>query len=648
MKINCIYTIIASIALFFSACSPEDYTLGIKDIKQSDLVEGIAFKIEHDASNPNIVYLTSLLGNQYTPLWNHPQGRSQEQKVTLKMPFAGTYVVQFGVETRGGAVYGNPVTFSIDNFYADFVNDEMWTNLTGGVGNSKTWIYDNGEYGLASDEMDYADPATVVEYNNFTTNWNPGKGYTGDDQIWGSTMTFSLNGGAYVNVHNTFSTGEEDESGTFMLNTDDHTITFTDANIMHPQSWDYQTTNWGKGLKILTLTENQLRVAVLRELVSGQAEWWMVWNYVSKEYADNYVPTNEPDPVPDIGGNGNEILTTTTTKTWTLSLESPYDWATLTGDLMNGFTGKDDYLSTGWAAYDADMIAATKFTFTSTSASGGKFVFSSYDNDDIEGAYTIDANNDIDFGQALDAVISQSDFGWISTMRLSTTAQNKLRIVKTAADVMGSITDMWLGQRSTEKDEYMVYHFILSSGGSTTDTKKAWVNAFAGKTFKPDVNWFVDWVGGPPDFSGGWTTASTFGNDFTSNGWVWDADVRAVAESASLKFEANGDKLKVTLTQIKEGVNYTASGDVTIDPDNGILNFSIPLVDYAGTVASWLGTVNDKSSTGNINDWYFVSHGGNNLSNIDTQGFWLGRFSQSTAAGDSNDEVTIFHYVLAP
>ncbi|MDR1416299.1 MAG: hypothetical protein LBJ57_02615, partial [Prevotellaceae bacterium] len=153
--------------------------------------------------------------------------------------------------------------------------------------------------------------------------------------------------------------------------------------------------------------------------------------------------------------------------------------------------------------------------------------------------------------------------------------------------------------------------------------------------------------GAPPEFSGGWTSPTTFGEDVTSNGWVWDAGVKAVAESASLEFEADGDQLKVTLSQLKEGVAYTATGEVSIDPENSILNISIPLVDYTGTAAAWTGSVNDKSTTGNIHDWYFVSHGGTNLANIDTEGFWLGRYANSIAAGDENDEVIIFHYVKA-
>jgi len=636
--------------IFFS-CSPEEGSLGEMDVSPNELVEGIAFTIEHDATNPNIVYLKSLMDNRYTPLWEHPQGRSQAKTVTLQMPFEGTYTVKFGVQTRGGIVYGEAVTFTIDDFYAGFVDHELWTFLTGGVGESKVWIHDNGDYGMATGEMDYADPTTVVEWNNFSPNWSPGKGHTGDANIWESTMTFSLAGGANVDVHNVSSTGTKDESGTFMLDVENHTITFTDANIMHTQSWDFKTTNWARSLKILTLNENQLRVAVLRELVSGEGEWWLIWNFVSKEYADNYVPEDIPDPVPNIDGEPNDVLTTTKTKTWILSPDSPYDWTNLNGDLLNNFTGGEPtYLGTGWAAYDADMIAATKLTFTSKSGTGGSFVFSSHENDDVKGEYSIDANHDIDFGQPLSAMISQYNFGWLSTMNLNTTSENKLRILKTKLDLLGfNVTDIWLGQRSTDKDEYMVYHFVLGSGsGAEPDVNDAWKEALAGKTLKPDVNWFIDWTNFPPDFTGGWTSASTFGNDFTSNSWVWDANVRAVAESASLSFRMEGSALKVDLTQTKNGSPFTATGDVTLDVENQLINISIPLVDYVGTAASWLNTSNPKSVSGSTNDWYIVSHGGATLANMATNGLWLGTVSNSIAAGDSKDEILAFHYLIAP
>ena len=466
-----IYSFIASLMLIVTACSPEEFELGAKNLTPDDLVEGLAYTITHDATNPNIVYLESKLGSNYTPLWEHPQGRSQESKVTLKMPFEGTYTVKFGVETRGGVVYGEPATFTVDDFCADFVNDELWTLLTGGVGNSKTWVYDDGNYGYAGGEMDYSDPSQPLGWGIPASGWSPGKGHTGDNNIWDSYMTFDLNGGANVTIHNTYTDGEtvavKDESGTFMLDVDNHTITFTDCKIMHTQGWDSKTLNWSSGLTLVALDENHMQVGVMRggKEVSGEDPWWLVWNFVSKDWADNYVPADKPDPVPDIDGDANEMLTTSKSKTWALSLQSPFDWASLDGALLNNFSKAEDY-NNGWAAYDADMISATWFVFTATDAAGGKYTFSSYQNEDIEGTYTIDANNDIIFDQPLNALISHTNYGWDSNMFLTTSADNKLRIIKTKTDVMGNVTDMWLGCRSAEKDEYTAYHFEVGAGGS--------------------------------------------------------------------------------------------------------------------------------------------------------------------------------------
>jgi len=207
---------------------------------------------------------------------------------------------------------------------------------------------------------------------------------------------------------------------------------------------------------------------------------------------------------------------------------------------------------------------------------------------------------------------------------------------------------MWIGAIDPANPQYTAFHLIPQSAGGTVDPLAAWKKALVGKTFTPDVNWFVDWINFPPDFTGGWTSSSTFGDDFTTNSWVWDANVRAVAESASLAFSMDGDNIKLTLEQTKDGSPYIATGDVVINADKNILNINIPLVDYAGTAASWLPTTNTKSITGDTNDFYFVSHGGNNLSNIDTQGFWLGIVSGSTAAGDDKDEVLVYHFVLTP
>ena len=208
-----IYTSLLTTSVLLSACSPDSLDLKSPDVTTDDLVEGIAFSITPDSSNPNIVYLESKMDSRYTPLWEHPQGRSQEKKVTLKMAFNGTYSVRFGVESRGGVVYGVPATFDVNDFCADFVTGEMWDMLAGGAGNNKTWIPDDGTYGMKQGFYSCFDPsATYVDMiadegkNNWfpkdKTWWEPSNadvGITQDDLD--SYMTFSLEGKAGLTVH---------------------------------------------------------------------------------------------------------------------------------------------------------------------------------------------------------------------------------------------------------------------------------------------------------------------------------------------------------------------------------------------------------------------------------------------------------------
>ena len=49
-------------------------------------------------------------------------------------------------------MFGEPVTFTVDNLFADFISDELWTLLSGGVGEEKTWYLD-----LDADALSRAD-----------------------------------------------------------------------------------------------------------------------------------------------------------------------------------------------------------------------------------------------------------------------------------------------------------------------------------------------------------------------------------------------------------------------------------------------------------------------------------------------------------
>ena len=650
--------------LFFSAamivsCMPDEYELGTVDITSSDLTEGKAFSIEHDAENPNIVYLKSLMDSKYTPLWSHPQGRSQEKLVTLKIPFEGTYNVQFGVETRGGIVYGDTVTFTIDNFYAGFVEDELWTLLTGGVESSKTWLLDLDADGVSKyfvgplyfygtedswesvalyDEGKSGDD--VKSELGITDSWNWKADWPGNTWIMNAgdygTMTFDLIGGAHVTVDHKML--DRVENGTFLLDTDNKTLSMTDASPLHDSGRDGQVINWGD-LKLISLTENTMQLAALRDPdLSGDIACLLVYNFISKEYSDNWTPGEEEEPEPTLpdGWKDDVSQTINTTIVWKLSESNPIDWANLDGSMMNGWQAPEDYPD--WLGTpDPSVYGDFSMTMNSVDSS---VVFVTPDGTTTEGTYSLSDKGIYSFS------IDVPTFTVISWASFAADANNQLRILQVEKDLSGNVTGMWLGARSSEKDEYMAYHLIPSGGGSESDPMQVWKSALVGKTFTPDVNWFVDWVGFPPDFEGGWTSSSTFGDDYTSNSWVWDENVRAVAESATLEFFMDDTDMKLTLSQTKEGEAYTATGDVVINTDDNILNINIPLVDYAGTAASWLPTTNTKSITGDTNDFYFVSHGGSNLGNIDTEGLWIGIISKSTAAGDDGDEVVIYHYVV--
>ena len=369
------------------------------------------------------------------------------------MPFEGEYEVKFGVETRGGIVYGPTATFTIDSFYAGFVNDDLWTYLTGGVDQEKVWIFDNGEYGFAAGELTYADPSGTVTWNNWSANWDPGVGHTGDDAIWESTMTFNLKGGANVTVFN--SSSNETQTGTFMLNTDTHTITFTDCDLLHTPSWTDRTANWRRDLQLLELDENHLRIGVMRD--NSEGPWWLIWNFVSKEFADNYVPEDQPDPEPTLPDGWQDMVSevVTTEIKWTMSPDVPFDWANLDGSLMNNFTAGN---YPDWATV-VDGLENLSMTLNSADMT---YTFEMPDGTSTTGTYTLDEDGIYTF----DAGVPTYHIGGGDIM-FGATAENQLRIlsIETAG---GTVMGMWLGQRSTEKDEYIAYHFLPNAGGGSS------------------------------------------------------------------------------------------------------------------------------------------------------------------------------------
>lgn len=449
----------AVLALLVSACSPDDYSLGDKNITSDDLVEGIAYTVTHDSSNPNIVYLKSLLPSSYTVLWDDPQGRSQEAEVTLKLPFAGDYQVRMGVETPGGIVYGPYSTFTIDDFCAEFVTDELWSMLAGGVGKSKKWIYDNGKYGFSAGELSYGDPSanTNFGWNSFVSNWDPAAGHTGDDQMWDSYMVFDLNGNANYQFYN--STTGQTQTGLFNLNTDTHQLNLTDADLMHPDTWTARRSDWRRNLQIVELDDNHLRVGYVRKPGDWGGEWIEVFNYVSEEYALNYDPGDEEEVTPTLPSDWRDYVEPKTSHVMTFKLneDSPYDWCNLDGTTKGiastANSGIEDLTLTLNNAYN---------TYAITTPDGQEY----------SGTYSLDDDGIYTFSGTFPTLTLSAD----GEVTFSLSSDSTLRILSYETDdYSGSLSNIWLGKKLYDDQgelwAYQGYQFTLQTGSQVTRYK---------------------------------------------------------------------------------------------------------------------------------------------------------------------------------
>ncbi|WP_352422028.1 hypothetical protein [Proteiniphilum sp.] len=469
-----IYLCIASVIALFSACSPDEYDLGAKDVTPDDLVEGIAYTVTHDANNPNIVYLESKLGASYTPLWSHPQGRSQKQKVTLQIAFPGTYEVKFGVETRGGVVYGNPVTFKVDNFYAEFVSDELWELLSGGVGNAKTWYLDLDAYGLSryfvgplffygtDDSWETVTNGVKLPDGSDSWSWDadwPGNSWIMDAADFG-TMTFDLKDGANVVVEHKTISGRGTEKGTYMLDVNEHTLRMTDATPLHDTNRDGVVIDWGD-IKILSLTENTMQLAVLRDAaLSGEGACLLVYNFISQDYYDNWTPGEQVEPEPSLPADWRDYVEPKTNRviTYKLSDDTPFDWCNLDGSVKG--------INTVPARGGIEEVTLVINSGT------GEYTITDIDGAEHSGEYTLSNEGIYTFSEALpEMALSADGRAWFKS-----NADHTLRIMSyETSDYSGGLTDLWLGSQELDDQgnlyQYMGYHFVVQTADAVKSFK---------------------------------------------------------------------------------------------------------------------------------------------------------------------------------
>lgn len=102
------------------------------------------------------------------------------------------------------------------------------------------------------------------------------------------TMTFKEDGTVVVDDKGN---GKHYE-GTFTVDTENHAITLKNAQILHLDNFDNLVSNWSTELKVLSLSEDGLQIAGVRDQNTDEGKCLLVQNYVNSKL---------------VGGNGKDL-----------------------------------------------------------------------------------------------------------------------------------------------------------------------------------------------------------------------------------------------------------------------------------------------------------------------------------------------------
>lgn len=295
--------------LSLQACSPDEYSMDSMKYSAENLTQGSAYTVSADANDPNLIHCASNLSGVQS-IWETPNGRFIGKSCDLSLPFAGDYWIVFGVMENGGVAFGDTCKFTVSTNNFTSLTDQLWTNLTGGIGKSKKWVPVNKDYGVGqcTAPVMYMSPDDVQNNgkgikdlklnnggkDNWSPNWDPGFQswlIPADSKYLDSYMTFSLSeaNGCTIECYQ----GEKDvtSKGKFNFNISDKQaplISFMDgAYSMHNASFDDVCANYTSDIKIIELTPYMLQIATMR--TNSEGPWWLVWNFIAADVHDGIV-----------------------------------------------------------------------------------------------------------------------------------------------------------------------------------------------------------------------------------------------------------------------------------------------------------------------------------------------------------------------
>lgn len=123
-----------------------------------------------------------------------------------------------------------------------------------------------------------------------------------DAREYGS-MTISADGSIVIND---ISNGQH-YNGKYSFDTQEKTLTLTDAKLLHMANFDAICTNWSTELKVMSLTENTMQIGVLRDN-SSEGPCLLTFNFISQNLKENTLSVdNTKVQLLNKDGAGNDL-----------------------------------------------------------------------------------------------------------------------------------------------------------------------------------------------------------------------------------------------------------------------------------------------------------------------------------------------------
>lgn len=444
--------------LVIVSCKKADYSLGeLPSASEIDYEVIQDFGVD-PGGNTVILKYNSM---NSSPVWDYETGKSNRAIDTVRYAFAGTYTISLTAITQGGTLELEPVVIEVTEDNLNYVNDPLWTALSGGVGNSKVWLLDLDQNGVSkyfNGPLYFSGKDLGWEYAClgdealcwwWEADW-PGNTWIGDAGDYG-TMTFSLDGGPFVTVDHKFTTARGVEMGTYFLDADAKTLTMVDAAPLQNSWADNDVDNW-TNFRLISLNEDALQIGAFH----ASKDELVIFNFISKSYSDNWVP-DDTEPEVDEGfdptfepGELLEMLTggPSSGRVWKLDADgNPVDW------LASGIGWTADPNSSwdwGWNQGWIDIASNSWIRFDRF---GGTLNYTLNQNGvETTSTFTIDEEtNEI----ILDGnTLIQNPDSWMNP------TTNTIKVIKAYDDF--EARGIWFGTGyDAVKDEWLVFHYVL-------------------------------------------------------------------------------------------------------------------------------------------------------------------------------------------